>query len=57
MAKNRRQSGQNISAAPGLDPDIAAEAASAEAAVRFIDKQALSWKNVLSVQKEIEKTE
>jgi ElaB/YqjD/DUF883 family membrane-anchored ribosome-binding protein len=40
-----------------MDPDVAAEAASAEAAVRFIDQQALSWRNVLSLKKQIEKSD
>jgi hypothetical protein len=59
MARNRNNSRSqtNPTPPPGMDPDIAAEAASAEAAVRFIDQQALSWRNVLSLKKQIEKSD
>ena len=38
---------------PGaLDPSIAAEAASEQASVKYLDQQALSWSNILKIKKE-----
>ena len=38
-----------------MDADLAAEATSAEADVKYLDQQALSWKNILGIKKEIRK--
>ena len=50
MAKNKK-----VVPPSRMDADIAAEATSAEADVKYLDQQALSWKNILGIKKEIRK--
>ena len=56
MAKGKKKSTASPITDPGgLNPDIAAEAASAAASVKYLDQQALSWRNILKQKREIRK--
>ena len=55
MAKNKMAKNKKVVPPSRMDADIAAEATSAEADVKYLDQQALSWKNILSIKKEIRK--
>ena len=56
MAKGKKSNSTSPIINPGLvDADIAAEAASAAASVKYLDQQALSWKNILKTRREITK--
>lgn len=54
MARRGRQTSQTTpTPPPGMDPDLMAEATSAEASIQYIEKQALSWKNILKLKLQI----